>query len=128
MLIERPVIPEAIFTAANASVPGLNGIAGAFVPLHDGTCVVSDRSAAAHFVEAIALLCVLVVPRLNKEAGIVVGAAIACVVDASAIELLGAAEAVQRGNLAEDEQMGDHAHHDVGDWRATGNVDDRLVD
>jgi hypothetical protein len=64
---------------------------------------------AAHLVKAIALARVLVVPRLDKQAGIVVGAAIAGVVDAAAVELLGPALAVERRNLAQHQQVGHHA-------------------
>ena len=128
VLVERAVVPEAFFAAADAAVAGLDGIAGALVPLDHRAGVVGDRTAAAHLVKAIALARVFVVQRLDEQAGIVVGAAIAGVVNAAAVELLGPALAVERGKLSQHQQVGHDGHHHVGDGRAAGDVDDRLVD
>src|SRR6185503_6770236 len=127
MLVERAVVPETFFAATNAAVAGLNRITGAFVPLHNRAGVVGDGPFAAHLVQAISFTRVIVVPRFHEQAGIVIGAPIACVVNAAAVEFLWPALAVKRWNLSEDEQMGDNAHHHVGNRRASGYVDDGLV-
>src|ERR1019366_3872923 len=101
MLIERPVIPEPSLAATDAAMPRLNGIAGAFVPLHNRTGVVSDRPLAPHLVEAVSLACVLVIPRFDEEAGIVIRPAVAGVVDATPVKLLGPSLIVERRDLSE---------------------------
>ena len=103
--------------------PDWIGIAGAFVPLHHRAGVVGDRPLAAHLVKAISLARVLVVPRLDKQAGIVVGAAIAGVVNAAAVELLGPAVVVERRNLAQHQQV----RHDAIITSAIGGQPGTLI-
>src|SRR5208337_2881577 len=66
VLIERLVVPEARFTAADAAMPRLNGIADAAIPLGDRAGVVGHRAPASHLVKAIALARLVVVPGLNE--------------------------------------------------------------
>src|SRR6266702_3537183 len=105
MLIERSVVPEPRLAAANAAMARLDGIAGALVPLHHRTGVVGHRPLAAHLVQAESLARVLVVPRLDEEAGIVVRPPVAGVVYAAPVELLRTSLVVQRGNLPQHQQM-----------------------
>src|ERR1035441_984022 len=127
MLVERAVVPEARLTAANASVARLDGIAGALVPLHHRAGLVGHRTLAAHLVEAISLSRVLIVKGLDKQPCIVIGPPIAGVMYAPAIEFLRPSLAIQCRNLPEHQQVSHHSHHYVGNWRAAGHVDHRLV-
>src|ERR1019366_6218296 len=101
MLVEGAIVPESLFAATDAAMARLDGIAGALVPLHHRARIVGNRALAAHLVEAIALARVLVVKGFDEEAGVVVGATIAGVVDAAAIELLWPAQAVECRNLSQ---------------------------
>src|SRR5208283_1833613 len=128
VLIDRAIVPEALFAATNAAVPRLTGIAGAFIPLGDRAGVVGDGTFAAHLVQAITLARVLVVKCLDEQSGIVIGAAIAGVVHAATVELFGPALTVEFRNLPQHQQVRHHGHHHVGDGRAAGHVDHGLVD
>src|SRR5208283_4428328 len=101
VLVERLVVPEAGSAAAYAPMPRLNGIAHTAIPLRHRAGVVGHRPAAAHLVQAIALPRFVVVPRLNKESGVIVGAAIAGVVHAAGVELTRTALVVELGPTAQ---------------------------
>ena len=127
VLIERTVIPEAFFAAADAAVARLDRRARAFVPAHHRAGVVGHRALAAHLVKAISLARVLVVPRLDEQAGIVIRPAIAGVVNAASVELLGPAQASRAPESGRAPADASPRHHHVGDRRAARHVDHRLV-
>jgi hypothetical protein len=54
-VVERALVPEAVFGAADAAVAGLDGEGHAAVPAHGGAGVVGGGALAAHLVEAVAL-------------------------------------------------------------------------
>jgi len=126
-LVERTVVPETGFAAANAAMAGADGERNAVVPFEGGAGIVSCWTAAAHFVEAPALASAVVVPRLDELSGVEEGAAVALIVNALAIEHFRAADAIEFGQGVEGEDVGEDAGHDLGDGRAAGHVDDGLV-
>src|SRR5271165_5110908 len=128
VLIKRPVVPEARFTAADAAMPRLNGIADAAVPLRYRTGVVRDRAAATHLVEAITLARLVVVPGLDEQPCVGIGTAIAGVVYATRVELAGTPLVVEFGPATQHQYVRHHAGHDVGDWWAARHIDHRLAD
>ena len=81
VLIEGPIVPEIRFAAADAAMPGLDREADAVVPAHYTASVVGDRATTAHFVEAIALLGILVIKALDKQPSVVIRTTVARVVD-----------------------------------------------
>src|SRR4051812_35819036 len=113
-VIERAIVPEAVFGAADAAVAGLDREGYAAVPPRGRAGVVGGRTLAAHLVEAIALLGLLVVPLLDELAGVEMGAAVALVMDALAVEHLRPALAVQLGDLVEGQDIADDSGHDLG--------------
>ena len=126
-LVERTVVPETGFAAANATVARADGEGNAVVPFEVGAGIVGCWTAATHFVEAPALASAVVVPGLDELAGIEEGAAVAFIVNALAIEHLRAADAIKFGQGVEGEDVGEDAGHDLGDGRAAGHIDDGLV-
>src|SRR4051794_22411954 len=73
-VIERAVVPEAVFGAADAAMAGLDREGHAAVPSCGRAGIVGRRTLAAHLVEAIAFLGLLVVPLLDELAGVEMGA------------------------------------------------------
>ena len=69
-VIEGTAIPEVVFGATEAAVPGFHGPGQAAVPLNCRSGVVRRRSFAAHLVKAIAFAGALVVETLDELAGI----------------------------------------------------------
>src|SRR3954447_14027322 len=127
-VIERAVVPEAVFGAADAAMARLDREGHANVPPCGRAGIVGRRTLAAHLIETIALLGLLVVPLLNELAGVEMGAAIAFVMDALAVEHLGTALAVQFRDLVEGQDIADDSGHDLGDRRAARHLDDGLVE
>ncbi|MPM14565.1 hypothetical protein SDC9_60929 [bioreactor metagenome] len=126
-VIERALIPEPVFRAADAAVPRLDREGHAVVPAHRRAGVVGGRPLAAHLVEAIALARIFVVPVLDELAGVEMRPAIALVVDALAVEHRRAALTVEFRQPVEGQHVGDDAGHHLGDRRAARHLDDRLV-
>src|SRR5690349_24499409 len=85
-VIERAVVPEAVFGAADAAMAGLDREGHAAVPPCGRAGVVGRRTLTAHLIEAIALLGLLVVPLLDELTGVEMGPAVAFSVDALAGE------------------------------------------
>ena len=67
------------------------------------------------------------VERLDELAGVEVRPPITLVVDALAVEHLGPALAIELRDAVEGQHVGDDAGHHLGDRRAAGYLDDRLV-
>src|SRR5512143_2534125 len=101
--VEAAGIPEVRLGAAEAAVAGLDREAGAAVPLGGGAGIVGGWSLAAQLIQTPAVACAFIVEGLGKLALFVEGAAVAAVVDGLAVEGLGSAQFVQRGQLAEGE-------------------------
>ena len=99
----------------------------ALVPADGRAGVVGRRPLAAHLVEAVAELGALVVELLDELARVEVGAAVALVVNALAVEHLRTAHAVKRRQAVVREDVGDHARHHFGNRRAAGHEHDGLV-
>src|ERR1035441_8868139 len=97
-----------------------------FVPLDYRAGVIGNRTTASHFVQAIALARILIVERLDEQAGIVVSPTVAGVVHAAAVKLLWPTLAVELGNLTQHKKMRNDTHHHVGDGRAAGGLEHRL--
>src|SRR4051812_10061744 len=104
-LVEGTVVPELRFRAPEAGVAGLNRVTGPVVPADRAAGIVGRRPAAADFVEAVALLRVLVVEALDEQPRIVVGSAITRVVHPAGIEGLRPAERIELRQALEREQM-----------------------
>ncbi len=126
-VVERALVPKAIFRAADAAVAGLDREARALVPSRRRAGVVGGRTLATDLVETIALARGFVVLGLDELAGIEVWAAVALVVDTLAVEHLRPALAVQLRDTVKGQHVSDHANHRLGDRRAAGHLDDGLV-
>ena len=108
-------------------MPGLHRPRGARIPLGCGTGVVGHRSLAAQFEQAPAIARALVIKGLRKLALVVKRASITAVVDGFAIEGLGSSQAVQFGQAAKRDEMGQHTGHHHRYRRASRHMDNRLV-
>src|ERR1017187_1638168 len=126
-MVERPVVPEVFFRAANAWVAAADGEAHAIIPFYSGTGIVSGGPAATHFIKAPALARAVIVPCFHKLAGIEERATVALVVDALAVEHPGAAVAIELGQLIESENVGEDAGHNFRDGRAARHIDNGFV-
>src|SRR5208337_3020250 len=85
-LIERRLgIPEAVRGTGEATVSGFHGPTGLVVPTHVRAVEVSLRPFTAHFVETPSPAMSFVSPFLDISSGIVIGAALALVVDDAAV-------------------------------------------
>ena len=78
-VVKGLLIPEVLFRAANAAMPGLDGKGNAVVPAGGGAGIVGGGAFAAHLVQAQAGARALVVPRFYKLARVKVGTAVALV-------------------------------------------------
>ena len=125
-LVERPVVPEVLFAAANAAVTGTNRVRHAVIPSNRRAGVVGTRTTAAHLVKAPALFRAVVVPSFDKLPGIEERTPVALVVNALSIEHFRPAHAIQFRQCAESQNVGEHAGHHLSDRRAAGHIDDRL--
>ena len=87
MSVEAASIPEVVFGASQAGMSGFNRPRQHVVPTDRRAGVVSDRSLAADFVEAVAEFGADVVEFFNELTCVEVSAAIALIVVALAVEL-----------------------------------------
>ena len=126
-LIKRAIVPEVGFAAADAGVAGADGERNAVVPLDGGTRVVRCWPAAAHLIQAPALASPVIVPSLDELASIEERAPVALVVNALPIKHFWTANAIEFRQRVEREDVGKNSSHDLGDWRAAGNIDDGLI-
>src|ERR1017187_1466920 len=117
-------IPEAMRGASDASVARFYGPTGPIVPT-DGWAVIGRfRPLASHLVKTVALAVAQVAPLLYKTPGIVMGAALALVVDNVAVSEQRAVKLIERGHLVE-RQIVDQDRRCVGRIvRAATQIDD----
>ena len=127
VVIQRFGVPKTGFGTADAAVSRLYGVAHPLVPFDDGARVEGVGALAAHLVEAIPLLGILIVEGLDKKPGIEGRPAVAGVVNAATVEGDGTAHGVEFGQAVEGEYVGDDPGHDVGDGRTALHVDDRFA-
>ncbi|CAM2154325.1 hypothetical protein PT2222_300026 [Paraburkholderia tropica] len=127
-VVERALVPEAVFGAAETAVARLDRERHAVVPAHRRAGVVGGRALAAHLVEAVALARAFVVPAFDELARVEVRTPVAFVVNALAVEHLRAALAVERRQAVERDHVGDHGGHHFGNGRAARHLDDGLVE
>ncbi len=126
-VVERALVPEAVFAATDAAVARGDGERDTLVPARRRAGVVGGRALAAHLVQAVARLGAFVVPLLDELPGVEMRPAVALVVDALAVEHLRPALPVEFGNAVEGGDVGHHRRHHLGDRRAARHLDDRLV-
>ena len=127
MSVEAASIPEVVFGASQAGMSGFNRPRQHVVPTDRRAGVVSDRSLAADFVEAVAEFGADVVEFFNELAGIEVSAAITLVVVALAVEHLRTELSVNRRQAVICQHVGDDAGHDFRDRGAARYADNRLI-
>ena len=127
-VIERALVPEGFLGTADATMTGLDGEGNPVIPFDCRASIVGGGSFAAHFIKAIAFAGGLVIPLLDKLAGIEMRSSITFVVDALTVEHFRTALSVKVGKLVEGQHIGDDRRHDFGDGRATGDFDDQLVE
>src|SRR5439155_24679600 len=126
-VVERTLVPESVFRAADAAMARLDREGNAAIPAHGRAGVVGGRAFAAHLVETIALARRLVVPLLDELAGVEMRPPVALVVDALRVKHLWPALTVELGQFAESGDEGDGASHHFGDRGASRHLDNRLV-
>ena len=103
--IERAVVPEILLAATQTGVTALDRVTGALVPFDDTARVIGARTFASHFIQAVAMLGVLIVEALHEQAGVEIRTAVARIMYSAGVEHLRTAQSVQLRHAFESQHI-----------------------
>src|SRR5664280_3897137 len=117
--IQAALVPESRFGAADAAMPGLDGKAGAAVPLNCCAGVVGRRPLASELQEAPAIACALVVERLGELALVVERPPVATIMNRIAEEDFGPTLFIEIRDFAGRDELQQRSGDHLGNRWAT---------
>ena len=105
----------------------LDWVTGALVPFDDTARVIGARTFASHFIQAVAMLGVLIVEALHEQTGVEIRTAVARIMYSAGVEHLRTAQSVQLRHAFESQHINNDTRHHVGDRRTALYINNRFT-